>query len=187
MSESSDPSRPPSAGAPSQTPGAVSRPPAQAYSLASNVHILDRLAILYRYWRIALAVFALTTIALMIQGHSNIQLFEAKAQLLIEEERSTAMPGITADRYYEDLITYYNTQYRILRGRDLARRVVKRLHLATVPELNGTQKPASTPITMLREAAGRLTSLATRSGSVEQEPPKPDENADESALVSAFL
>src|ERR1700681_1722381 len=114
MSESSDPSRPPSAGTPSQAPGAVSRPAAQTYSLASNVHILERLAILYRYWRIALAVFVLTTIALMIQGYSNTQVFEAKAQLLIEEERSTAMPGITADRYYEDLITYNNTQHRIL-------------------------------------------------------------------------
>src|SRR5713101_2697409 len=187
MSESFDPSRPPSAGTPSQAPGAVNRPPAQTYSLESNVHILDRLAIIYRYRRIALAVFVLTTIALMIQGYSNIRLFQAKAQLLIEDERSTAMPGITRDSYYEDPIPYYNTQYRILRGRDLSRRVVKRLHLATVPELNGTQKPEATPVSMLRDAAGRLTRLVTRSASVEEEPPKPDETAGESALVSAFL
>jgi len=187
MTESSDRLRPPSAGASSQAPGAVNRQPAQAYSVDSNVHILDRLAILYRYRRIAFAVFVLTTIALMIQGYSNIQLFQAKAQLLIEDERSTAMPGITGESYFEDPIPYYNTQYRILRGRDLARRVVKRLHLATVPELNGTQKPAPTPVSMLRDAVGRLTRLLTRSSSVEQEPPKPDETADESALVSAFL
>jgi succinoglycan biosynthesis transport protein ExoP len=187
MTESSDRFRPPSAGAPLQAPGAANRQPAQTYSLDSNVHILDRLAIIYRYRRIALAVFVLTTIALMIQGYSNIQLFQAKAQLLIEDERSTAMPGITGESYFEDPIPYYNTQYRILRGRDLARRVVKRLHLATVPELNGTQKPAATPVSMLRDAAGRLIRLVTRSPALEQEPPKPDETADESALVSAFL
>src|ERR1700730_27119 len=188
MTESSDRFRPPSAGAPSQAPGAVNRQPAQTYSLDSNVHILDRLAIVYRYRRISLAVFALTTVALMIQGYSNIQQFQAKAQLLIEDERSTAMPGITGESYFEDPIPYYNTQYRILRGRDLARRVVKRLHLATVPELNGTQKPAATPVTMLRGAASRLTKLLPHSASaVEQEPPKADETADESALVSSFL
>src|SRR5216684_6045406 len=187
MSDSSDPPRPPSAGTPSQAPGAANHHPAHADSLGSNVHILDRLAILYRYRRVSLAVFVLTTIALRIQSNSNIQLFEAKAQLLIEEERSTAMPGITTDKYYEDLITYNNTQYRILRGRDLSRRAAKRLHVETVPEFNGTQKPAATPVTMLRDAAGRLTRLVTRSAFVEQEPPKPDETADESALVSAFL
>src|SRR6266446_5568049 len=110
MSESFDPTRPAAAGAPSRAPGAVNRQPGQAYSLDSNLHLLDRLAVIYRYRRISLAVFVLTTIALMIQGYSTIQLFQAKAQLLIEEERSTAMPGITADRYYEDLISYYNTQ-----------------------------------------------------------------------------
>src|ERR1700674_1433280 len=187
MSESSDSFRPQSAGAPPQAPAAVNRQPAQTYSLDSNEHILDRLDVVYAYRRISLAVFALTTIALMIQGYSNIQLFQAKAQLLIEDERSTAMPGITGDSYFEDPIPYYNTQYRILRGRDLARRVVKRLHLARVPELNGTQKPAATPVSMLRDAAGRLTRLLGRSPSVEQEAPKPDETADEAAVVSAFL
>jgi succinoglycan biosynthesis transport protein ExoP len=187
MSESSDPPRPPSAGAPSQAPGAANRQPAQTYSAESSVHILDRLAIIYRYRRISLAVFVLTTLALMIQGYSNIQEFQAKAQLLIEDERSTAMPGITGESYYEDPIPYYNTQYRILRGRDLARRVVKRLHLATVPELNGTQKPAATPVTMLREAVARFRKFLPHAAVVEQEPPKPDETADESALVSSFL
>ena len=88
----------------------MNRQPAQTYSLDSNVHILDRLAIIYRYRRIALAVFVLTTIALMIQGYSNIRMFQAKAQLLIEDERSTAMPGITGEKYYEDPIPRTTTR-----------------------------------------------------------------------------
>src|SRR4030095_4263181 len=109
-------------------------------SVDKDVHILDRLAVIYRYRRIALSVFVLTTIALMIQGYSNVQLFQAKAQILIEDERSTALPGVTGTEYYEDTLPYYNTQYRILRGRDLARRVVKKLNLQNVPEFNGTEK-----------------------------------------------
>jgi succinoglycan biosynthesis transport protein ExoP len=189
MSEASHPSRLPEAATPLQAPGAASRQAAQISSLTTRVHILDRLGIVYRYRRVALAVFVLTTLALMIQGYSsNIQLFEARARLLIEAEQSTAMVGITADgTYFDPLISYYKTQYRILRGRDLARRVVKRLHLATVPELNGTQKPGVTPVTLLREAAGRLRRLVMSSASVEPEPSEPDETSDESALVSAFL
>src|SRR5258705_9463626 len=143
-------------------PTSATRPPqALTYSVGKDVHILDRLAVVYRYRRIALSVFVLTTIALMIQGYSNVQLFQAKAQVLIEDERSTAMPGIANADYYEDPVPYYNTQYRILRGRDLARRAVKKLNLQTVPEFNGTAKPSPTPITMARDATERFMRMLT--------------------------
>ena len=46
--------------------------------------------------------------------------------MLIEEPRSTAIPGVTSNEntYYEDPEPYYQTQYKILQGRDLIRRVV---------------------------------------------------------------
>jgi capsular exopolysaccharide synthesis family protein len=152
-----------------------------------DIHILDRLAVIYRYRRIAFSVFVLTTIALTIQGYSNVQLYQAKAQLLIEDERSTSMPGITGTEYYEDPLPYYNTQYRILRGRDLGRRVVKNLSLQAVPEFNGNAKPAATPVTILRDATKRLLSKVTGTAPPEPEAPKVDEIADESVLVSGLL
>ena len=63
-----------------------------------DVHLLDRLAIIYRYRAIAATVFVLTTFAVFIQGYSSIQLFEAHAQLLIEDERSAAVPGLTTTK-----------------------------------------------------------------------------------------
>jgi capsular exopolysaccharide synthesis family protein len=134
-----------------------------------------------------LTVFVLTSIALMVQGYSNVQFFQAKAQVLIEDERSTAMAGIAASDYYEDPVPYYNTQYRILRGRDLARRVAKKVNLQGVQEFNGTEEPAPTPFSMARGAGDRFMRWMTRTPPPVVEPPKPDENADESALVSAFL
>jgi len=186
MSESPGSPRPATSGISSSGPGS-GRQPGQTYSVDRDIHILDRLAIIYRYRRVALSVFLLTAIALMIQGYSNVQLFQARAQVLIEDERSTAMPGITNADYYEDPVPYYNTQYRILRGRDLARRVVKKLNLQTVPEFNGTAKPSPTPITMARDATERFLRRLTRTAPPEQEKPKPDETADESAAVSTFL
>ena len=71
------------------------------YNAANDdIHILDRLAVVYRYRRIALTVFVLATAAMMIQGYSNIQVYQARAQILIEDERSTAMLfGLPAGTY----------------------------------------------------------------------------------------
>src|SRR3954467_15669250 len=109
----------------------------------SEVHLLDRLAVLYRYRRLCVTVFILVTAAMIIQGYSNVKIFQAQARVLIEDERSTAVPGPQNEQntYYEDPEPYYQTQYKILKGRDLTRRVVRKLHLETVPEFNGTNPP----------------------------------------------
>ena len=76
---------------PSPAPAA---PPAP-YAPENEVHLLDRLAVLYRYRRISLAVFALTTATMMIQGFTNTPIYQTRAQLEIQDERSTAIPGLS--------------------------------------------------------------------------------------------
>jgi capsular exopolysaccharide synthesis family protein len=166
-----------------------SAPPPQAFTPEGEVHLLDRFAVVYRYRRIALSVFVLTTAVMMIQGYTNIQLFQARGQLLIEDERSTAVPGLqnSENTYYEDPEPYYNTQYRILKGRDLTRRVVKRLHLESVPEFNGTAAPPRTPFSFVQDLQAKAVGWIRPASPAPAEPPKIDETADESALVSAFI
>jgi capsular exopolysaccharide synthesis family protein len=160
-----------------------------AFTPESDVHILDRVAVLYRYRRIAGAVFVLSAAAMMIQGYTSVQLFQAQAQVMIEDERATAVPGLNGAEtmFYEDPEPYYNTQYRILKGRDLTRRVIKKLNLASVPEFNGTAEPPSTPATLVRDGRDWLVNLLGPSRKEATEPPKIDETADESALVSSFI
>ena len=78
----------------------------------SDVHLLDRVAVLFRYRHIAIAVFVLASAAMMIQGYTTLQLFQAQAQIMIEDERATAVPGLNGSDtvYYEDPEPYYNTQ-----------------------------------------------------------------------------
>ena len=186
MPEGVQPPRPRSSVAASNRPA---RP--GAAGAEQDVHLLDRLAIIYRYRRIAAAVFVLTSAALMIQGYSNVRMFQAQARLLIEDERSTAMPGITnnGNAYYEDPLPYYTTQYRILKGRDLTRRVVRKVNLAAVPEFNGTAVPPPTPFQFIQDLSDSLKSLIVKppAQQAQQEAPKVDETADESGLVSAFI
>jgi succinoglycan biosynthesis transport protein ExoP len=160
------------------------------YNTANDeIHILDRLAVIYRYRSIAVTVFLLASAAMMIQGYSNVRIFQGKAQILIEDERSTAVPGITStdNTYYEDPEPYYKTQYKILMGRDLTRRVISKLHLENVPEYNGTAvAPAGVPfLSNLKQRATQLISRAPVASSTEA--PKIDETPDESALVTAFI
>jgi polysaccharide biosynthesis transport protein len=185
MSDASNHPRLRPAAGPSGPIGAPKPPP--TYSTDRDVHLLDRLAILYRYRRVSAAVFVLTTLVLMIQGYSNVTRYEAQARLLIEEERTTAVPGITSaiDAYWEDPVPYYNTQYRILRGRELARRNVRKLQLKDVPEFNGSEPQASTPRAW-HTMRQRLVALV-RPAPQALEPPKVDETSDESAMISAFL
>src|SRR3954462_14985867 len=178
---------PPSSGT---TTAAAGSPGAAApYSPDNEVHLLDRLAVLYRYRRLCVTVFILVTSAMIIQGYSNVKIFQAQARVLIEDERSTAIPGLQNDQntYFEDPEPYYQTQYKILKGRDLTRRVVRKLHLETVPEFNGTKPAPPTPLSLLSDVKKRLMGYVTKPTSPAPEPPKVDETADESAMVGAFI
>jgi len=168
-------------------PGA--RPPSEpAFEIESQVHLLDRLAVIGRYRGVAVSVFILTTLAMIIKGYTSVPLYQAQARLLIENERAATIPGLTStpDAYYEeDVEPYYQTQYRILRGRDLGRRVVPQLTLEATPEFNGTATPPSVAVLVMRSIERRVRSLFGRDQSIE--PSKAVEAPDESALVSAFL
>jgi capsular exopolysaccharide synthesis family protein len=173
-------------------PGGSGIPAAVApaeYTPENEVHLLDRLAVLYRYRRLCVTVFILATTAMIIQGYSSIKVYQSQARLLIEDERSTAVPGLQNEQntYYEDPEPYYQTQYKILKGRDLTRRVVRKLHLETVPEFNGTKPAPPTPLSMLSALKSRVTGYVSNAGPVAPEPPRADETADESGMVGAFV
>ena len=139
------------------------RAAARQFVPESDVHLLDRLAVLYRYRRLCVTVFVLSTRGDDHPGlHATSRCIRRMARLVIDDERSTAVPGLQNDQntYYEDPEPYYQTQHKILKGRDLTRRVVRKLHLETVPEFNGTTPPPPTPITMLpRSRRSRLITL----------------------------
>ncbi|HWK10662.1 MAG TPA: polysaccharide biosynthesis tyrosine autokinase, partial [Vicinamibacterales bacterium] len=104
------------------------------------------------------------------------------------DERSTAVPGLQndANTYYEDPEPYYQTQYKILKGRDLTRRVVRKLHLENVTEFNGKKPAPPSASSLLQDLRTKVMSLV-RPTPAPAEAPKVDETADESGLVSGFI
>jgi succinoglycan biosynthesis transport protein ExoP len=151
-----------------------------------DVHILDRIALIYRHRYVACSVFVLASAAVMLQSYSGIQIYQAQGRLLIETERAM-IPGLATveSQYFEDPQLYYNTQYKILKGRDLTRRVIKKIKLADAPEFNGRAEPPRTPLTSLRELQRRAVEF------IKPKPPAPPPSAsgppDESGLIDAFI
>jgi succinoglycan biosynthesis transport protein ExoP len=174
---------------PKPTAGAAasSTPRGTAPMYDSEVHLLDRLAVIYRYRAIAFSVFVLSSLALLIQSYTAIPMYEARTRILIEDERSTAIPGLNPEnQFYEDPEPYFQTQYKILVGRDLVRRVVAKLKLDTVPEFNASPPPAGSPLALLRDLKHRIAGGLGRKPAAPIEAPLADETSGESAYVDAF-
>ena len=87
---------------PAVAPPQGAQPP--TFTPDNDVHLLDRIAILHRYRHISIAVFILASAAMMIQGYTSLQLYQGQAQIMIEDERATAVPGLNGPDtvYYED-------------------------------------------------------------------------------------
>ncbi|MGH9371660.1 MAG: GumC family protein, partial [Vicinamibacterales bacterium] len=146
-----------------------------------EVHLLDRLAVVFKHLRLIAAVFAVVVSIAMLESYSQTPLFQAQARIVIQDERSTAIGGLNAAEaaYWQDPEPYFNTQYRVLQSRGLARRVIRRL-----PPPPDPQPSTYTRVLLLpRQMVNRWRSKPAS----ETEAPARDETADESAAIGAFL
>jgi succinoglycan biosynthesis transport protein ExoP len=160
---------------------------AVGYGPDRNTHLFDRLAVVIKYYKAVAAVFVLVVAAWMYQTYTTIPMYRAQARIQIDEEHTTQTADFKESYLtYTDPEPYYQTQYKVLQGRDLARRAVRRLKLETVPEFNG-RGPAPTRLTRLLETI-KAKAIAPFTGNAQPVavPPSPDA-ADENGLVGAFL
>src|SRR2546429_1943751 len=112
--------------APRKTGGLLSPDP--------NVHLFDRLAVIIKHWKVAVAVAILVVAAMMYQTYTTVALYRAQARIQIDEEQTVAQTDFKQpEMVYTDPEPYFQTQYKILQGRDLALRAVRRLKLDQVP------------------------------------------------------
>src|SRR5688572_28030631 len=129
------------------------RPPVRHPALAAgaprsaDTHLLDKLRALLRYEWPAAAVIVLVVAVAALQAYSRTPLYRATSRLLIELEGEWSMPmeGVggasKTSEYAYDPEPNFQTQYRILTGRELAARVLHTLDLRTLPDLNGSEPP----------------------------------------------
>ena len=110
-------------------------------------HLFDRLSVLYKYRWASLAVFIAVVGWVMVDSYTAIPKYRATARILVEEPGTDIATPTELARgpAVTDPEMYLQTQLRIMRGRDLAERVARKIDLKRVPEFNG-QGPQPTPL-----------------------------------------
>src|SRR3982750_928908 len=178
-------------------PVTAALPNAQAVQLPAAppqpVHLLDRLNAVFRHRRLAAVAFALVVTGMMVQTYSTIPVYQAMSRIQIQDERTMQVGMLNANdpAFWQESEPYYRTQHAIIRSREVARRVVRRLDLQGNPLFNGSAPPPRDPISLARQAraaAGtKLRSLFSSQPAPTAPVPAPDESAQEAALINAFL
>jgi succinoglycan biosynthesis transport protein ExoP len=120
--------------------------PANAYPpVPHEGHLLDYVHVVLGRRRVALAVFATVVTIATVRTLLTPPVYEATAQILIEK----ADPNVlnfkqvaqeTTDGYGID--DYYQTQYKLLQSRSLARRVIEHLNLLNDADFGGPRPKA---------------------------------------------
>jgi capsular exopolysaccharide synthesis family protein len=177
-----------------RTPAIVAERPA-----VEHMHLTDYLRMLYKWRWIAVPVFLIVFVAGAVNTLRQTPIYEGHVQLLIAQDT----PSIgkidqmfqTGDSYYND--DFYQTQYRILQSRSLAKQTIEAMHLWNVPRLgNGPMPKSSLSLTGL--VSGALSSgiqLLQKSSGARSEAPREsaapdtarDEPAAQSSRVDEFL
>jgi capsular exopolysaccharide synthesis family protein len=131
---------------------------------SAEIHLRDRLSVFYRYRYVAILAFLLVLGAAGLRAYSQTPLYRSSVRLQIdlEDERSLAMEGVSTTNnanWMQDPEPYFQTQYRILTGRDLARRVVTKLKGAEAAT-DGAIGDFSSRISVEPVRASRLVDVA---------------------------
>ena len=102
----------------------------------SELSIIHYLQVLYRRRHVALAAFLMVFLGASLYTFTAVRIYESTVRILIERENPKVVsfqevldPGEITDDYYE-------TQYRILQSRVLARRTIDALNLWSDPQFN---------------------------------------------------
>jgi succinoglycan biosynthesis transport protein ExoP len=160
-----------------------------------DTHLLDRFAILAKYRYPTVAMFLAVVAWFMLDSYTTVPIYRATAQIQIDEESvGLGTPAEIAQNFVQpDPEVYFNTQFRIIAGRELGRRVAKKLNLRQVPEYNG-QGAQPTPLAQTITRVKRTAMWPVRAvlGIDDPVPTMPPASAasagdDDSAYVDLFV
>jgi polysaccharide biosynthesis transport protein len=105
-------------------------------------HLWDYLHVLLRRRNLVVAVFTAIVAMAALRSFLTKPVYQATAQLLIEKQNPNVLnfQGVTEERAGSGIDDYYQTQYKLLQSRSLARRVVEQLDLLNDPEYGGPRE-----------------------------------------------
>jgi polysaccharide biosynthesis transport protein len=144
-------------------------------------HLLDYVRVLHKRRVLVLVTFGLVVAAVAIHTFTATPWYQARVQLLIEDETSNVIIFKDAVETDKTSVDYYQTQYRILQSESMARATLDALDLWEHPEFSPAVRRQAT---LTGRARAGLASLVRRvRGGHGGDPPPPGE----SQRVRTFL
>jgi capsular exopolysaccharide synthesis family protein len=163
----------------------------RSYDTASNVlgntdvHLLDYVKILYKRRRLALTALVIIFLSSAIYTFTQTPIYQAKTEILIEKENSNVVTFKEVLEQNQIADDYYQTQYKILQSRALAKRTIDALQLWDDPQFN---PPPTNSLSLSKIVAMPISLVASWiKGPREHEAPLPDETKVQSAKIDRFL
>src|SRR5688572_25463639 len=103
-------------------------------------HLRDYVRILYRRRHVAVTVFALVVVSVALYSFTVAPVYEGRVQLLIESATPNVVDFDEVINERQSGSDYYQTQYRLLRSRSLAKSAIDALNMWNSDEL-GSKSP----------------------------------------------
>ena len=162
------------------------------FRIGDGRHITDYVRVLYRRRWVMATTFTVVVGTALLHTFTVTPLYDAKVQILIENETPNVVKFEEVFRQNKDTDDYYQTQYRILQSRLLARRTIAAEKLWDHPQFNGTSASSGRGLNPLEWAAAGADFVRRAIGP--GTPPLPDEpgidaaeTAAQSPVIDAFL
>lgn len=102
-----------------------------------ETHLWEYLHVVLRRRRLVLAVFLAVVAAATVRTLLTRPVYQADVQILIERENPNVLTFKEVARVDSDRDDYYQTQYKLLQSRALARKVIEEMNLLRDPEFGG--------------------------------------------------
>lgn len=118
-------------------PDHESRPPLGP----EEVHPLEYLAVVVRHARLVVAVLLAVTIIAAVRTFMTRSVYKSTVQLLIERDTPSVLTFKEVAELDSARDDYFQTQYKLLQSRSLARKVIEDLNLLQDPEFGGPRDP----------------------------------------------
>ena len=161
------------------------RPGARSTEGDREIHILDYVRIVYRRRWSVLVAFVAVFGSTLVYTFTATPVYEARAQLLIENEDSKIVSFQEVLEQNKKANDYYQTQYRILQSRALAKKTMDAEQLWMDPQFTGGGAPGLSLNPMVWVAAVARWIPNRQTG--EAEAPGAQETAAQSASIDRFL
>ena len=158
---------------------------------AQQPHLRDYFRVIVKRRHVASAAAAVIALSAIIYAFTATPIYEGRAQLLIEADDPNVIDfkQVTGEQVNASTLSrqdYYQTQYRLLQSRSVAKKTIETLKLWANPELDPGEDAESLSLRAMASAAGEWVG-SLFSSSTGATVPEADETMTQAKVIDAFL